>query len=98
MEGVCPHILELMMYQVQKANTTFVDGGRLESIRQELAFQTENAVRDYQLTTQHPSTVAFMAILNAIEIDQHAKDGENLLLCKALINIFAEVKSLPTQE
>jgi hypothetical protein len=91
-------ILELMMYQVQEANTTFVDGGRWESIRQELAFQTENAVRDYQLTTQRPSTVAFMAILSAIEIDQHAKDGENILLCKAMLNIFAEVKSLPTQE
>ena len=91
-------ILELMVSQEHEANTTVVDGGRWESIRQELAFQTENAVRDYQITTQRPSTIAFMAILSAIEIDHHAKDGENLLLCKALLNIFTKVMSLPTQE
>jgi hypothetical protein len=91
-------ILELMITQVQEANTTVADVRRWESIRKELTFQTEYTVRDYQVATQRPSTVAFMAVLNAIKIVQNAKEGENFLLLKALLKIIAEVKSLHTQE
>jgi len=86
-------ILELMIY------VTDVEVGRWEAIQEELAFQTENAVRDYQLaTTQCPSSFAFMAIMNAIENDKKMNDDEHYLLLKALTNILVGVKSLTTKE
>ena len=90
-------ILELMMSQVQDDSGTVVEIIRWESIREEFAFQTENAVRDYQLAIQCPSTVAFMAILNAIENVQNVNDGEHNILLKVLLNICVEVKRLTTE-
>jgi hypothetical protein len=90
-------ILELMMYQVREDSATVVKISRWESIREELAVQTEDAVRDYQLATQSPSIVAFMAIWNAIENVQKVNDGEHNILSKALLNILVEVKRLTTE-
>jgi len=92
-------ILELMIPQVEEANVTVVEVGRRVAIREDLAFQTENNVRDYQLaTTLRPSTVAFMAIMKAIEVDKNKNTVEHSLLLKALVNILVEVKSLTTEE
>ena len=90
-------ILELMMYQVHEDSFTVVKSSRWESIREELAFQTENAVRDYQLAIQSPSTIAFMAIWNAIKNVQKVKDGESNILSKALLDILVEVKRLTAE-
>jgi hypothetical protein len=86
-----------MMYQVREDSATVVKISRWESIREELAVQTEDAVRDYQLATQSPSIVAFMAIWNAIENVQKVNDGEHNILSKALLNILVEVKRLTTE-
>jgi hypothetical protein len=92
-------ILELIISQVQEdTRAAMVEISRWESIREELAFQTENAVRDYQLAIQFPSTVAFMAILNAIENVQNMNDGKHNILMNALLSILVEVKNLTTKE
>jgi hypothetical protein len=91
-------ILELMLSQVKEENVTVMEAARWESIREELAFQTENSVRDYQLAIQFPSTVAFIAILNAIENVHNVNDGEYDILLKALLKILVEIKSLTVKE
>jgi hypothetical protein len=86
-------IFELMIAKVKEANISIM-ACRIESIREELAYQTEIAVRDYQLALQRPSTVAFMAIMNAIEIERKVNDCEKEVLFKALAEILIHVKSL----
>ncbi|KAL7533409.1 hypothetical protein ACHAXR_007996 [Thalassiosira sp. AJA248-18] len=51
-------------------------------LRDELAFQTQNSVRDYYFATKRYSTIAVAAILNAIE---QVNDADYELLMKALI-------------
>jgi hypothetical protein len=58
-----------MIAKVQVADVSAMDVKSWESIREELSHQTELAVQDYQHSLQPPSTVAFTAIINAIEID-----------------------------
>jgi hypothetical protein len=58
------HILSLMLSQDAR---THIKPDTLDLLREEVAFQTENAVRDHYFTTQRPSTVAAAAIMNAIE-------------------------------
>jgi hypothetical protein len=87
-------IFELIIAEVLEANVSVMDAERLESIQEELTYQTEIAVRDYQLAVQRPSTIAFMALLNAIEVDRKVNHCEQELLLKALGNILLHVKSL----
>ena len=84
---------ELMKAKAQEAHVV-MDVRRWEFIQEELRYQTEIAVRDYQLAVQRPSTVAILAIMNAIEIDQTNNDVESYLLFKALVEILEHVKSL----
>ncbi len=87
-------ILELMIAKVQVADVSAMDVRRWESIREELSYQTELAIRDYQLSLQPPSTVAFMAIINAFETDRKVNDCMRELLMRVLIDILQHVKSL----
>ena len=87
-------ILELMIAKVQVADVSAMDVRSWESIRQELSYQTVLAVRDYQLSLQPPSTVAFMAIINAIEIDRKVNGCMRELLMRVLIDILQQVNSL----
>lgn len=64
-------------------------GGQVESstfdfLRDEVAYQSENAVRGYTLSIQCPSTVAIASILNAIE--QVSEDAEHEQLMSALVS------------
>ena len=88
-------VFELMIAEVQEANSSVMDAEWLESIQEEFTYQTEIAVRDYQLAIQRPSTLAFMALLNAIEFHRKVDccDQEELLL-KALGSILRRVKSM----
>ncbi|KAL3809604.1 hypothetical protein ACHAXA_002163 [Cyclostephanos tholiformis] len=87
-------VIELMISQVQESTDVVMDIGRWNAIRNELAFQTESAVRDFQLAAQRPSSVAYMALINTIEVDKNMKNSERYLLMKTLANIFLEVKNL----
>ncbi len=90
-------IIELMMAQVDVSIGTVVDDSRWESILDELQFQSESAVRDYQLATQCPSSsIAYMAIMNAIGFDREMVDIERCLLTKALVDIFVQVNNYLT--
>jgi hypothetical protein len=84
---------ELMKAKVQESHVV-MDVRWWESIREELRYQTEIAVRNYQLAVQRPSTVAIMALMNAIEIDRKANEVESYLLFKALVDILEHIKSL----
>jgi hypothetical protein len=83
-----------MIAKVKVADVSAMDVRSWESIRQELSYQTELAVRDYQLSLQPPSTVAFMAIINAIEIDRKVNGCMRELLMRVLIDILQQVNSL----
>ena len=83
-------IIERMISQVGVSSHTPLAVG--------LVFQSESAVRDYQLARHRPSTIAYMAIMNAIEFDQEMEDIERYLLTNALVTIFIEVNNLTTQK
>lgn len=69
---VCPptslqvgnHILSLLLPRETIAK---LEPGTLDFLHEEVAFQTENAIREYSFVTQRPSTIAAAAIINAIE-------------------------------
>mmetsp|Transcript_36244 Transcript_36244/g.76166 ORF Transcript_36244/g.76166 Transcript_36244/m.76166 type:complete len:359 (+) Transcript_36244:63-1139(+) len=83
-------ILELMATassQVREAkNAGPLDSGRIawNFLREELAFQTETAVRGYRFVTQRYSTIAVASILNAIE---QVNDVEYEIFLQALIYV-----------
>jgi hypothetical protein len=85
---------ELMKAKVHESNLSVVDVRRWESIREELRYQTEIAVRDYQLSMQLPSTVAILALMNAIELDRKMNEVESYRIFKALVEILGHVKNL----
>jgi hypothetical protein len=87
-------IIELMVAEVQEFNVSIMDGKGLESIQEEVAYETEIAVLDYSLAVQRPATIAFVAIRNAIEVDPKLKGYERVLLLKALKDILLRVESL----
>ena len=74
------------MPQVHGVNVR-VESSTWDFIREELAFQTENAVRGYYFTTQRSSTVAVVAIMNAIE---QVNDADYELLMNALLCVLNE--------
>ena len=87
-------ILELMMTKVQEDDVSAMDVRSWESIHEEVARQTEVAVRNYHLSVQPPSTAALLAIINAIEINRNVNDCTRELLMKVLADILQQVKRL----
>mmetsp|Transcript_28432 Transcript_28432/g.61072 ORF Transcript_28432/g.61072 Transcript_28432/m.61072 type:complete len:338 (+) Transcript_28432:87-1100(+) len=86
-------ILSLLLSQLENTadndndTTAKLDRGTWEFLRDEVAFQTESAVRDYFFTTQRPSTTAIAAIMNAIEqVNDHAYEH----LTTALLRVLRE--------
>jgi hypothetical protein len=68
---------------------TKLEPGTLELLEEEVAHQTENAVRDYYFVTQRSSTIAIAAIMNAIQsVSTTLRDSEYLM--EALVSILKE--------
>ena len=63
------------------------------SIVEDLAFQTESAVWDYQLATQRTSTIAIMALLNAIKYNEKMSTTFRQHYLNALLNVLEECKT-----
>ena len=63
------------------------------SIAEDLAFQTESAVWDYQLATQRTSTIAIMALLNAIKYNDELSTTAQQHYLNALLNVFEQCKT-----
>ena len=84
-------ILSLFLSQLENATenatTVKLERGTWEFLRDEVAFQTESAVRDYYFTTQRPSTTAIAAIMNAIE---QVNDHDYEHLTTALLRVLKE--------
>mmetsp|Transcript_4127 Transcript_4127/g.9267 ORF Transcript_4127/g.9267 Transcript_4127/m.9267 type:complete len:426 (+) Transcript_4127:47-1324(+) len=74
--------------QARQVNAGLESGGVWDFLHEELAYQAENAVREYCFTTHRYSTVAAAAILNAIEQVNDTKYYE--VLMQALISITKE--------
>jgi hypothetical protein len=63
------------------------------SIVEDLAFQTESAVWDYQLAIQSTSTIAIMALLNAIKYNDKMSRTVRQHYLNALLNVLDECKT-----
>ena len=64
------------------------------SIVEDLAFQTESAVRDYHLVaSQRTSTIAIMALLNAIKYNEKMSTTFRQHYLNALLNVLEECKT-----
>lgn len=80
------HLIVLLQYQVELCGaSTPLDRDIWERLRNDVQFETENAVRDYYFTIRRPSTIAVAAIVNAIE---RADDQHYELLMIHLIEIL----------
>lgn len=89
--------LELLQAKLQESISSVVDIRNWESIQEELRYQTEIAVRDYQLAVQCPSTIAISALINAIKMDPKINEVESHLIFKALAEILEHVKSMTSK-
>jgi hypothetical protein len=65
----------------------------LGSIIDDLAFQTESAVRDYHLATQRTSTIAIMALINAIKYNGKMSMTVRQHYLNALLNVLEQWKT-----
>ena len=79
-----------MLPQVEK---TILEQGTWDLIRDEVVFQTENAVQDYYFMTKRPSTIAIAAIINAIEQvnDQDYKYFMMSLLRVLIVSLLSRI-------
>ena len=85
-------VLELMTPQVQ--DVIDVNNDLMGSIIDDFAFQTECAVRDYHLvTTERTSTIAIMALLNAIKYNENTSKAAQQRFLNALSNVLDECKT-----
>ena len=85
-------VLELMTPQVQ--DICDMNNELIGSIMEGLAFQTESAVRDYHLvTTERTSTIAIMALLNAIKYNEKMSTTFRQHYLNALLNVLEECKT-----
>lgn len=77
---VADQIISLMLSQDAR---TKIGADTLDLLQEEVAFQTENAVRDSYFATQLPSTISAAAIMNAIELvcDQDCEYLTKSLIC-----------------
>jgi len=83
------HILRLLWTQAYETNSK-MKSDVWYFLHQELAYQAENAVRGYQFTTERPSTIATVAIMNAIE--QVNDDADYKLLMDTLVSVLKRFK------
>jgi hypothetical protein len=84
-------VLELMTPQVQDVIDV---NNELMGIIEDLAFQTECAVRDYHLVTaERTSTIAIMALLNAIKYNENTSKAAQQRFLNALSNVLDECKT-----
>jgi len=79
--------LENTTENANNANNAKLERGIWEFLRDEVAFQTESAVRDHYFTTLRPSTTAIAAIMNAIE---QVNDRDYEHLTTALLRVLKE--------
>ena len=63
--GMC--IIELLKMHIIPSQAISSDGPTWNFLEEELAFQSQSAVRDYFFTTERSSTIAAISFLNAIE-------------------------------
>jgi hypothetical protein len=66
-----------------------VSRGTWEFLHDELAYQTENAVREYYFSKQCSSTVAIVAIMNGIE---QVNDADHKPLMDSLVHVLKKFK------
>jgi len=84
-------VLELVTPQVQDVSE--LNNELMGSIVEDLAFQTESAVRDYHLATQRTSTLAIMALLNAIKYNGKMSTIVRQHYLNALLNVLEQCKT-----
>jgi hypothetical protein len=84
-------VLELVTPQVQDVSDLSIE--LMGSIVEDLAFQTESAVWDYQLAIQRTSTLAIMALLNAIKYNDKMSRTVRQHYLNALLNVLDECKT-----
>jgi hypothetical protein len=84
-------VLELMTPQVQDVCDLSIE--LMGSIVEDLAFQTESAVWDYQLAIQRTSTTAIMALLNAIKYNDRMSRTVRQHYLNALLNVLDKCKT-----
>merc|ERR1712194_467955 len=85
---VANQMLSLMLSQ----DHTDIEQCTVDLLQEEVAVQTENAVRDHYFATQRPSTVAAAAIMNAIEsiCDQYCEHFVCEHLTQALVCVIGQ--------
>ena len=83
-------VLELMTPQVQDVSE--LNNELMGSIVDDLAFQTQSAVRDYHLATQRTSTIAIMALVNAIKYNEKMSRTVQQHYLNALLNVLEQCK------
>jgi hypothetical protein len=85
-------VLELVTPQVKEVSE--LTNELMGSIVEDLAFQTESAVRDYHLVaTQRTSTIAIMALLNAIKYNGKMSTFVRQHYLNALLNVLEQCKT-----
>jgi hypothetical protein len=84
-------VLELVTPQVQDVSDLSIE--LMGSIVEDLAFQTESAVWDYQLAIQRTSTIAIKALLNAIKYNDELSTTAQQHYLNALLNVFEQCKT-----
>lgn len=86
-------ILELLQLELEPGHDNAskeeqVTQGTFQFLKDELAFQTQNAVRGYYFTPHRASTIAAISILNAIE--QQVNDADYEILMRSLIGVLKQ--------
>jgi len=84
-------VLELATPHVQDVSE--LNNELMGSIVEDLAFQTESAVRDYHLATQRPSTIAIMVLINAIKHNEIMSKTVRQHYLNALLNVLEQCKT-----
>jgi hypothetical protein len=85
-------ILELITHQVRVVSGVNNVRWPEESIREDVASQIEEVVRDYQLAIQRTSIIATVALSNAIEMQDTISNIEKKHYLNALSNVLEQCK------
>jgi hypothetical protein len=89
-------VLELVTPQVQDVSDLSIE--LMGSIVEDLAFQTESAVWNYQLEIQSTSTIAIIALLNAIKYNDKMSRTVWQHYLNALLNVLEQCKTRNSYE
>jgi hypothetical protein len=84
-------LLELVTPQVQDVSDLSIE--LMGSIVEDLSFETESAVWDYQLAIQRTSTIAIIALLNAIKYNDKMSTTVRQHYLNALLNVLEQCKT-----